>query len=423
MIFRVILLLVTLSISLALVEALVSLVRPDLAELARNDEMRHTYRIHANPRNQLRKKTHPDTGKEHLVIRNSLGFRQHREFSQKKEPGTIRVGFFGDSFTENRRLPVAYSFTEPLQHLFDEAGKKVEILNFGTDGYGTDQAYLQYVQEGASLDLDYVIYIFCGNDLVDNLANNLYSLNDNGDLLYRPVKKRNLFKSFFSRFATTYLAIQGTNAAKSLTEPDDGDPSSFWSSSDYEDGTILNPQQEYDHRKEIWGSWGSQQGKKQSHEDRSFEMLEAIVERFHRKVTECGKYFSVFFLPKGIFKNRVIARFKDLGIPILETEPLYKADLDDVDTAFFKTDPHWNEEGNKLAAVYLFQYLLSEMGEDHPGDAFVSEKLGNYYDVFGRDPVGPAHLAPPASPTNDETIRNRFLDLERNGANPGRRPD
>ena len=74
--FKIVLLLITLLISLIVIEIFVSLVRPDLAELARSDEKAHTYRIHANPRNESRTLTHPDTGEEHLVIRNSLGFRQ-----------------------------------------------------------------------------------------------------------------------------------------------------------------------------------------------------------------------------------------------------------------------------------------------------------------------------------------------------------
>ena len=149
----------------------------------------------------------------------------------------------------------------------------------------------------------------------------------------------------------------------------------------------------------------------------------ALVGKFHRKVTERGKRFTVFLLPKGIFEDRVIARLKEDGIPLLETKPLFTADLDDVETAFFQNDPHWNEEGNKLAAVYLFRYLLSEMGETDPGEAFVSEKLGNYYDVFGRDRLGLAHLAQPSTPTNAKRLRERFLELEGDGKKTARLAD
>ena len=53
---------------------------------------------------------HPDTGVRHAVIHNNLALRQHRDFSEDDLVGAINVGVFGDSYTENLRLPSPYSF-------------------------------------------------------------------------------------------------------------------------------------------------------------------------------------------------------------------------------------------------------------------------------------------------------------------------
>jgi len=100
------------------------------------------FRIYKNIKNTKEYRQRPDSKERYLVIHNSLGFRQHGEFSKNKPEGIIRIGFFGDSFTENLRIASQYSFTEPLDYLLNKTGSKYEVMNFGTDGYGADQAYL-----------------------------------------------------------------------------------------------------------------------------------------------------------------------------------------------------------------------------------------------------------------------------------------
>ncbi len=60
---------------------------------------------------------HPDTGVRHAIIHNNLALRQHRDFSEDDLADAVNIGVFGDSFTENVRLPSPYSFTEVLDYL------------------------------------------------------------------------------------------------------------------------------------------------------------------------------------------------------------------------------------------------------------------------------------------------------------------
>ncbi len=167
--------------SLGLAEGATRVLRPDLAYAAQSGFVSHRYRIHANPRSAVARKRHPDTGIEHAVIHNALGLRQHREIPWQKPPGALRIGVFGDSFTENLRLPAEFSFSEPLDHLLNATGGRYEVLNFGTDGYGTDQVYLQVRDEGRGLDLDHALYLYFENDLRDIMADGLFELDAPGE--------------------------------------------------------------------------------------------------------------------------------------------------------------------------------------------------------------------------------------------------
>ena len=62
---------------------------------------------------------HGDTGVKHLVAYNNLGSRQHRNFNARDLAEGVNLAFFGDSFTENVRMPAHHSFTEALDYLLN----------------------------------------------------------------------------------------------------------------------------------------------------------------------------------------------------------------------------------------------------------------------------------------------------------------
>ena len=76
----------------------------------------------------------------------------------KKEPGTIRIGCFGDSYTLGKEVEDEFTFPAFLQKLFAETNQKVEVINFGNNWYGFQQAIMMYDYIGKRYDLDYVIF-------------------------------------------------------------------------------------------------------------------------------------------------------------------------------------------------------------------------------------------------------------------------
>lgn len=121
---------------------------------------------------------------------NSKGLRD-REFDYKKEPGTYRIGIFGDSFTFGEGVQNNESFPKLLEDLLhadeqlNRAGRKIEVLNFGIGKTGTSHQYALYRKEGKKYDLDLVIIGFLSaNDFSDNVPG-VFALKD-GQLIHTP---------------------------------------------------------------------------------------------------------------------------------------------------------------------------------------------------------------------------------------------
>lgn len=71
---------------------------------------------------------------------NRQGIRADREVAPRPAPGTVRVAVFGDSFTHGSDVANGATWADRL----DAAHPRVEVLNFGVPGYGTDQALLRF---------------------------------------------------------------------------------------------------------------------------------------------------------------------------------------------------------------------------------------------------------------------------------------
>ncbi len=102
---------------------------------------------------------------------NSLGARGTREYPLPRPPGSTRALCFGDSFTYSAEVADEEAWAAQLEAL----DPRVEVLNFGVPGYGTDQALLRYRGLPAELEADAVLVGF----LLENIGRNVSR--------YRPV--------------------------------------------------------------------------------------------------------------------------------------------------------------------------------------------------------------------------------------------
>lgn len=91
---------------------------------------------------------------------NSQGFRNRHDFSREVPPGKIRLICSGDSFTLGYGVDNDDTWCQQLENL----DKRLETVNMGQGGYGIDQAYLWYKQDGVQLDHDVQVFAFITTD-------------------------------------------------------------------------------------------------------------------------------------------------------------------------------------------------------------------------------------------------------------------
>ena len=105
---------------------------------------------------------------------NSWGFLD-AEHSLEKWPGTLRVGFFGDSYTESRQVDIGDTFFRLIEDDINASNEThddhaaVETLAFGVAGRSTVQSWIECNNWMEPAELDYVVYVFCENDPGDQL--------------------------------------------------------------------------------------------------------------------------------------------------------------------------------------------------------------------------------------------------------------
>lgn len=112
-----------------------------------------------------------DEGEAYIQY-NSEGFHD-QEHPQVKPENTFRIALLGDSFTEAVQVPqaqgIAAVIERELKNCSTLAGRDVEVMNFGVNGYGTDQELLTLREKVWNYSPDLVLLNFYpGNDVINN---------------------------------------------------------------------------------------------------------------------------------------------------------------------------------------------------------------------------------------------------------------
>jgi len=91
---------------------------------------------------------------------NALGARRRTEISSRTPRGMRRILAFGDSFTQCSRVRQE----ETWPYFWEERNDRLEVVNFGVDGYNLCQAQLRYGELGPELSHDLVVLMFVPRD-------------------------------------------------------------------------------------------------------------------------------------------------------------------------------------------------------------------------------------------------------------------
>lgn len=398
---KLLLLIASVGVTLLLCEGALRVFFPKFKYAAESEYRTDQTRIWSRNPNTRYVRANPDTGATHAVCHNNLGLRQHRDFPPDDLRGAMNVGAFGDSFVENLRLPVQFSFTEPLDFLLNADGGRANALNFGVDGYGTDQCYLAYRDFPAKAELRQVLYVFCANDVRNIHENQLFTLDARGALTQRPPRPTSAFVRFLSHFHLTYLVVETIEGV--LQRRDEPNKR-------VDLARFLEHARNYRtvEAERIQDDFVNQRSSALL--DENLRLLVAILRQWRDEVQATGGQFHVVLLPR-VAEHRAAARFAAAGLSVID---LYTADrsVSSPDEAerkelFFARDGHWNERGNQLAAVSLYE-RLARAPASRPQ---ILERLGYYYSAMGDaqlpDGTPIAHPAPDAG-----AIRRKYRALE-----------
>ncbi len=109
---------------------------------------------------------------EAYIQMNSDGFRD-REHIKVKPENTFRIALLGDSFLEALQVPLDQGFAAVIERELSSctalARRKVEVINFGVTGYGTDQELITLREKVWDYSPNMVVLNFyTGNDISDN---------------------------------------------------------------------------------------------------------------------------------------------------------------------------------------------------------------------------------------------------------------
>jgi hypothetical protein len=99
-----------------------------------------------------------------LAHANGAGLRAERETPPIAPPGSVRIAIFGDSFTFGDEVALEETWGLDLERVLRGEGFDADVLNFGVNAYGVDQAYLRWHEQGRATHPDVVILGFQPED-------------------------------------------------------------------------------------------------------------------------------------------------------------------------------------------------------------------------------------------------------------------
>ena len=354
---------------LLLCEAGLRLFHPKYKHLAEAPLIRDPNLLFARKPSHCSFHLHRESRAPHPLCHNNLGLRQHRDFSALDLESSINIGFFGDSFTENISMAAPFSFTEPLDYLLNTGGRRINVLNFGVHGYSTSQSLRRYETWDLQETLDHVLYVYYENDLKDNLASPLFRLDEAGQL----ATEEEAFSASFGLLSKLHLSYLALDVAGRLR-------------AHLEDSRAKVPEREP--AIEIGPATGN--GGASGVARSEFALFRQLLRRWKEAVENNGARFHLVWPPMETRDfSSVAAIAKEEGIQILNLRDCFgERDLAHLRTPWlhspyrFKPGLHWNEAGNRLAALCLHRFLEGALELPWLPEKDLELALRRYYSAF-----------------------------------------
>ncbi len=105
-------------------------------------------------------------GENELYLANGQGVRGTREYASAPPQDRLRIAAFGDSFVHGDDVPNSTAWSI----IMERKAAGVEVMNFGVGGYGPDQGYLRYLNEGRAY-APHIVFIGYQTENINRVVN------------------------------------------------------------------------------------------------------------------------------------------------------------------------------------------------------------------------------------------------------------
>lgn len=385
-------LLISLGASLVVCEIALALLGR-YSDVVEKDSVPSERKIFDHTRNSRATRRHPDLPVETLQIYNDVPIREHRALDRSRiaASGRTKIGFFGDSFTENRRIDQILNFPSVLQYGLDRSpANDALVLNFGVDAYGPDQAFVKY-SENRDLDLAHVFYVFCANDLRNLYENGILDLDD-ADGLIEKRHEPEWYVGLLRERRLTYLAMDSYFRVRSWIRSvrHELEGGGRWDADDL--AMALHAELVRDLRLRRHDAFADSmarallEGGGGPRLARYVSIFARLMVRWQESVERRSGTFHVVVLPRSLdtaVARRLLADLPSLDVFYLRDHYLASGGYDYVAHRFVG-DEHWNEYGNVAAASALLARYDGVLWQAGPAvreqtEALFRELADRYY--------------------------------------------
>jgi hypothetical protein len=260
----------------------------------------------------------------------------------EKPKGSIRLGMLGCSFTYGVGVKMEESYPKVLERMFHDQGRSnIEVMNFGTNGWGLDQMLIGYKSYIRKYKPDLLVVLYTSDTILRTAYPEMWStlkpyfFLNNGRLMLGnlPVPERRYqnIERFFLR--NSYLCLFIKDNLLKIAEN--------WKYKRF-----------YDYTKTLAG------------DENLFDLNVAIMKLFKEVTDQDGVRLLVFVYDKSAPSLSKVCRLA--GVEVLDIQDMLPGI--DMRSSWQEDSPlhfpppimHWNILGNKYVAQGLYKYLSAK---------------------------------------------------------------
>jgi len=315
-----------------------------------------------------------EIGKHRIAVKiNSKGLRD-REYPYEKERGFFRILVLGDSFTEGFQVPLEATFCKVLERRLRKKQRRIEVINGGFGGVGTDYQLLFLRREGYKYDPDLVVSAFFVNDIYDNFKSKNILENKSASVAYAEKGLVTHLKQFLATNSCAYNYLGHVIPKHAPLLARLFMKLGVLSYQPIDEAEGINQL----HDLVFVRKYGPEL-------EKAWNVTQVLFYELAKEAENRGSDLAVVSIPcreqvyENLWKSKLLrtgmqerewdlnkpdqllsAFLSDARIPALELLPHFRKAAGESQLYYTGTDGHWNVNGHRLAGEVIFNWLVKE---------------------------------------------------------------